>query len=592
MSFASVFSRFRPVSTHRVLARTARPVGRPLAVFGMLILGSTTLLTNAARAQAPGTLDTAFLSAATETTIFAVNTAVVPTSTKNPTPVERVIAGGDETTLEVLDDTGTISEVLDDTGTLSTFVSPPFGGDSRRVYTIVNDPDVSDPTNPLFYFGGLFGNRTIDKVNRPSQNVVRVSTTGTLDSAFDPGLGADDYVTSILPLDGSDQGVMVAGLFLTFNKTNYPRLVRLLRSGAIDPNFPALAVDDGIFAMAAQIEPTLGTPDLLLPQFLIGGTFGNIGNTAYTKLARIDVNGGVDTSFRPVLDERVLAIATQPDGKIIVGGQFATINGKAAGHLARLNQDGSLDPAFNASVSVVPEGTSAPVAVYTLNLRPDGRIYVGGNFSAVDGVKREYLALLNPDGSLSTEFDPGSTITNSVQSVAVESDAVQSTADRVLVGETVSKKINNVFPPSLIRLYGVASNAASSVQIVADQPNAREGSSTTRQVGEFDLLRTSTDPDIALNDSTPLTVFFSVSGTASPGDAYKPLAVGHFSDFVDQLTFPAGINKLRVKVKPKNRVLSGTPETVTVSLLSSFNPDAFYNVVEPAASTVKIRNAP
>ena len=469
MSFASVSSRFRPVSTHRVSARTARSAGRPLAVFGTVFIASATMLTNSLRAQTPGTLDSTFLSAASETTIFTVNTANVAVASVTSTPVEEVLTGGDETTLEVLDTQGVIT---------GQFTQPPFGGGSRRVYTIVADPyGTSDPMIPLFYLGGLFGKFTFDKVKQPAKNIIRINVDGTIDSAFDPGTGTDDYVTSILPLNDSDESTMVGGLFSTFNGAKYPHLVRLLRSGAVDPSFSAVEVDDGIFAMAPQIEPTLGTPNPLLPQFLIGGTFGNIGSTAYTKIARIDVGGNVDTSFRPVLDERVLAIATQPDGKIIIGGQFATINGQAVGHLARLNQDGSLDTTFSASISGVPDGTSAPVAVYTLNLLPDGRIYVGGNFSTVNGVKRLYLARINTDGSLDASFDPGSNITNSVQSIAVR------TGDKgIYVGETVSKKINNIFPPSLVRLFSDSTDGFSSVS-VEGTTNAREGTAITRQNG-------------------------------------------------------------------------------------------------------------
>ncbi len=165
-----------------------------------------------------------------------------------------------------------------------------------------------------------------------------MSLDGVIDSSFDVGTGADDgYVTALVPLNDASNSLVAGGLYNTFNKQKYPHVVRLTTTGAISPDFAAVPVNDNVFAAAAQIDPALGTPDPAAPQFLIGGTFTAIGSTAYTKLARINYDGSVDASFKPVIDERVLAIAAQPDGKIIIGGQFAVVNGQTVGHLARLN---------------------------------------------------------------------------------------------------------------------------------------------------------------------------------------------------------------------------------------------------------------
>jgi hypothetical protein len=52
-------------------------------------------------------------------------------------------------------------------------------------------------------------------------------------------------------------------------------------------------------------------------------------------------------------------------------------------------------------------------------VQPDGRVVIGGDFTHVDGVTRNYLARLNADGSLDTSFNPGNTLNGSVYALAL-----------------------------------------------------------------------------------------------------------------------------------------------------------------------------
>ena len=565
MSLASVFSRFLPVPTHRVSAPTARTAGRPTAAFWTLILGTAALLPAALHAQSSGTLDPTFLSALTEATVFAVTTQEVTSGT---TTTDYILAGGDADMLLLLDPEGAVP---------TTFTDPIIGSQDRLVYTIV--PEMVIPTGattPNFLLGGLFGATTLTNGTKlPKRNITRISIDGPLDTTFDPGKGADNFVTSIVPQANGQ--ILVGGQFLNFNNVAYPRLVLLNHDGSIATSFAPVKVDDSVYAIAAQIDPGTGQPN---GQFVIGGSFNTIGTATYTKLARIDLSGNVDTTFKPVIDTRVLALAVQPDGKIIIGGQFTTVNGHAAGNIARLNQDGTFDPTFNASVSGTPDKTSDPVTVYVLHLFPDGRLYVGGNFSAVDGTPRQYLARVETDGSLDTTFDPGTTITNSVQALAVQADA------KLLVGETVSKKINNVFPPSLIRLYGDVGVKQSTVKLTVPQGNAYLDPSGTHQYGVYRIEREQDDL------TQPLTVYLEVTGSARSGVDYRPFAATQASGDIYQATFAVNQKVLKLKIRPLETVVPNAPETVTLRLVPSLNFTALYNVAEQAMGTVNITDAP
>ncbi len=127
--------------------------------------------------------------------------------------------------------------------------------------------------------------------------------------------------------------------------------------------------------------------------------------------------GSLDGSFFPGsgANGSVTSIVPQPDGKILIGGQFTAVDGVARNRIARLNADGSLDQGFN-------PGAGADASIEAVVLQRDGKIIVGGHFDSFDGVVRNQIARLNPDGSLDRPFAPSSSWVNFVATLAVQSD--------------------------------------------------------------------------------------------------------------------------------------------------------------------------
>jgi len=64
----------------------------------------------------------------------------------------------------------------------------------------------------------------------------------------------------------------------------------------------------------------------------------------------------------------------QTDGKVLVGGKFSTVNGVNRHNLARLNIDGTLDTGFQNPLS----GSKAQ---WLSPLQSDGKVLVGGGFT-------------------------------------------------------------------------------------------------------------------------------------------------------------------------------------------------------------------
>jgi uncharacterized delta-60 repeat protein len=149
----------------------------------------------------------------------------------------------------------------------------------------------------------------------------------------------------------------------------------------------------------------------------IAAKSGMNGSTAAQASYTIHYSGSLDTDFAAGAGANsfVYAVAAQSDGKILIGGNFSAYNGTSRGYIARLLTDGSLDTGF-------ATGAGANGFVYAVAVQSDGKIIIGGNFNTYDGTSRVRVARLLTDGSLDTGFATGVGANGVVYSVAVQSD--------------------------------------------------------------------------------------------------------------------------------------------------------------------------
>ena len=133
-------------------------------------------------------------------------------------------------------------------------------------------------------------------------------------------------------------------------------------------------------------------------KIVVGGEFDTLSVSGRDNLGRVHADGTLDTGFAPLgVDGRVLALALEPDGDVLVGGDLDQLGGVARSSLGRLASDGSVDTTFAAAV----DGSVSELVV-----QPDGEILVGGTFTSIGGELRQNLARLHPDGSVDEDFDP------------------------------------------------------------------------------------------------------------------------------------------------------------------------------------------
>jgi uncharacterized delta-60 repeat protein len=266
-------------------------------------------------------------------------------------------------------------------------------------------------TDGKLLIGGAF--TEVDSV--PRNRVARLNAIGTLDTSFNPGDGANASVRTIAVQ--ADGRVLLGGAFSEINGTIRNRLARLNTNGSLDSLFNTGSGANGLVrALALQADGRV----------LVAGSFVGINGISRIRIARLNVNGALDSSFDPGagatgVNSSVYALAVQPDGRVLLGGVFANVGGVARSGVARLNANGSLDSSFD-------PGTGADGDVAALALQADGRVLLGGNFTRFDGTVRNRLARLSTSGALELGFNPAAGASDLVLALAVQLDG------RVLLG--------------------------------------------------------------------------------------------------------------------------------------------------------------
>jgi uncharacterized delta-60 repeat protein len=291
--------------------------------------------------------------------------------------------------------------------------------------------------------------------------IARLNSDSTLDTTFNVGTGFDYPVNSIaIQADGK---LVVGGKFYEYNSTACKRIARLNIDGSIDSAFslsPNSGTDDVVNTIAIKSNGKI----------LLGGSFSHCNNFTRNRIASINANGSLDTDFYPFLENgistngHIRAIAVQPNGKIIIGGYFTTYNGLSYKNITRLNSDGTVDRTFN--VSTGANGIVKKIAVTSNN-----KIIIAGDFTAYNGVDRRGITQLNADGTLDTTFNSGGTGCNGdVNTFSIQTDG------KIVIGGQFNL-INGYAKNHLARL-----NPDGTVDTTFDTPSVFQGSVWTTSI--------------------------------------------------------------------------------------------------------------
>lgn len=270
----------------------------------------------------------------------------------------------------------------------------------------------------------------------PRAHVARLNADGSLDPAFDVGLGPrrTDQCSYGLPspLLVSDGAIFVGGNFTSFHGAVRTGIAKLDATGALDVNFhPELeGGPPGSAGCGAHISAIAIQAD---GKVVIGGVFWSVNGTRRGGIARLHADGTLDPSFNPspFLRSQGEAVALQEDDRGVVSG-YLTRAGGGLDDLRRLSADGSVDLSFDPKFP----GAGTGGWLNALTLDPEGKVLVSGLFTRVDGTPRGGIVRLNPDGSVDATFDPGTGATHAFGAAAwVASIAVQPDGKILLNGD-------------------------------------------------------------------------------------------------------------------------------------------------------------
>ena len=152
------------------------------------------------------------------------------------------------------------------------------------------------------------------------------------------------------------------------------------------------------------------TPDLFVThavsqpdgKIVIAGPSASFGAVRPTAIYRLEADGRFDERFHVAAGANgpVHAVILEADGKILLAGEFSTVNSQPRNRIARLHSDGTLDAEY-------APGVGPDAVIHVLVADPRGGVIVGGNFRSWNGVPRNFLARLEPDGTLDLGFDAG-----------------------------------------------------------------------------------------------------------------------------------------------------------------------------------------
>jgi len=238
----------------------------------------------------------------------------------------------------------------------------------------------------------------------------------TPDPAFQVSTNSTVYSMACL----ADDSTLVAGAFSECNGIPAQRIARIRPDGSLDPSF-RVALTSWAPSMAVQrnsgvlVAGTLQAPDGTIRSRLARispdgtldpGSFSSVDGVTKTSLALLHADGSLDASFTTSLSgnfRTVRALAEQTNGKLLIGGAFSALNGTTRELLARLDPSGVLDESFGTSFN---GSSSNSTGVTCLLCQPDSRILVSGHLTVAGTPSLLFLTRLEENGDRDPGFNP------------------------------------------------------------------------------------------------------------------------------------------------------------------------------------------
>ena len=239
---------------------------------------------------------------------------------------------------------------------------------------------------------------------------IRLDTSST--TAWNPALSGGAGVYALLY---AGERLYVGGDFLNVGSQPFSYLTAFDTRGLRPAAWPeAHNPNAGVRALDLSLDSAT---------LYIGGDFTAVDGEPRVGVAAVDAAGGTVLGWDPQLDGPVYAIQQSVDRTAVyIGGDFTTAGGQSRTRLAALSRANATAAAWTPAVDgvvnalLMDDDTTAALPVEV--------VYVGGQFTAVDGTARAHLAAFD---AIAAETDPpvtvavpGGGIFNSVTNTPIE----------------------------------------------------------------------------------------------------------------------------------------------------------------------------
>ncbi|MGI6475721.1 MAG: GLUG motif-containing protein [Candidatus Dojkabacteria bacterium] len=322
-------------------------------------------------------------------------------------------------------------------------------------------------------------------------------------------------------------------------------------------NFPRTT--GTVFTMALNDDKTI---------LYIGGDFQSVFDGGGEKIERAYL-AAIDTNTYEVLEEweptvngSILTIATYGDD-IYIGGEFSKVNGVEVGEFARIKSNGTLDD--NCLPYIYNYNYGPPSSIYSIDVN-DSYIYVGGEFDSINGEEHNVTGLVRLENKSNCSWDDTWTPT-----LDGATHVVKTHGDDIYIGGDFSN-IDNIPTNGFAR---VNSNKEIDVECISSfndiEFDFEEESFALGDVYSLEI----TDSDIYIGSGTSIgeagiLTKLKNNSSCTLDDEYTPLST---FDFMDGSNFP--VPPLTISLLKNNLFIGGRFETVGEIdfLLSLYNDD-------------------
>lgn len=225
-------------------------------------------------------------------------------------------------------------------------------------------------------------------------NIAKLGTNGAPVPGFAAGSGANGPIHAIR-LDSTGR-LLIGGDFTTYDGVERNRIARLTTTGALDTTFdPGAGCDGPVYCIAVSGS-----------SIYIGGDFTSYNGTVRNRLAVLGTTGTLGSfTFGGGANAAVRALSLSSAGSTLyVGGDFTAAGGMTRSFFAEFfSFSGTLtgtNLGFNGPVRAIEQAPSTPPSSST-------GFYVGGDFTQVGAIARGRLALFTSVSFSSLSLDRG-----------------------------------------------------------------------------------------------------------------------------------------------------------------------------------------